>query len=217
VRDDLRVSEKAYSTDTVAGLARPDGWSPIRRDLGIEAFGVNGWTAREAGATVIPEHDEVPSGHEELYLVLSGRATFTVDGDELDAPPGTLVSVSDPAAKRGAVAVEADTTVLAIGARPGDAYRPRAWETNIDVFPLFDEERFQDVKDLVAANLGRYEDQGALLYNLACAEARLGEQGAALDHLAAAFEERPDLREAAGGDEDLAALRDDPRFRELVG
>jgi hypothetical protein len=210
------MSEK-YTTRTVADLERPDGWSPIRRDLGVQSFGINAWTTHEAGATIITEHDEVPSGHEELYLVLTGRATLTVDGDEIDAGPGTIVFVRDPAAKRGAVAVKADTTVLTVGARPGEAYRPRAWETNIDVFPMFAEGRFQEAKDLIIASLSHYEDQGALLYNLACAEARLGNPDAAFDHLRAALEQRPDLAAGAADDEDLASLHDDPRFNQLIG
>jgi tetratricopeptide (TPR) repeat protein len=207
---------KSYETATIAGLARPDGWSPIRKQLGVQAFGVNAWTSREAGSTVIHEHDEVPSGHEELYLVAAGHATFTVAGEEVDAPNGTLVFVPDPATKRGVVAREAGTTVLALGARRGAAYRPRAWETNVDVFPMFDEGRYEEAKQLLLDALGQYEDQGTLLYNLACAEAQLGNPDAALDCLRAGLEERPDLRDSAGGDEDLAALREDPRFAELV-
>ena len=57
-------------------------------------------------------------GHEELYFVLSGRATFTVDGERVDAPAGSLVFVKDPAMRRGAVADEAGTKILAIGGRP---------------------------------------------------------------------------------------------------
>lgn len=208
---------KSYTTATIAELERPDGWAPIRKQLGVQAFGVNAWTAREAGAAVIPEHEEVSSGHEELYLVVAGRALFSVAGEEIDAPAGTIVFVPDPATKRGAVAREAETTVFALGARPGDAYRPRAWETNVDVFPMFDEGRFEEAKQLLLEALGQYEDQGTLLYNLACAEARLGNPDAALDYLRAALEERPDLRQSAGGDEDLATLREHPRFAELIG
>jgi AraC-like ligand binding domain len=210
------MGEQGYTTATIAGLARPDGWSPIRKQLGVQAFGVNAWTAGEAGADVIPEHDEVPSGHEELYLVTAGHATFTVAGEEVDAPSGTLVFVPDPATKRGAVAREAGTTVYAIGARPGAAYRPRAWETNIDVFPMFDEGRHEEAKQLLLDALGQYEDQGTLLYNLACAEAQLGNPDAALDYLARGLVERPDLKEGAAADEDLESIRDDPRFAELV-
>jgi quercetin dioxygenase-like cupin family protein len=211
------MGEQGYETATIAELERPDGWSPIRKQLGVQAFGVNAWTAREAGGTLTPEHDEIPSGHEELYVVVAGRATFTVAGDEIDAPTGTVVFVPDPATKRGAVAREPGTTLLALGARKGAPYRPRAWETNVDVFPMFDQGRYEEAKELLLEALGQYEDQGTLLYNLACAEARLGNPAAALDYLDAALRERPDLRGSAGEDEDLAALREDPRFAELIG
>ena len=207
----------AVRTTTLSKLERPDGWAPIRKELGVRAFGVNAWTAREAGAAVIPEHDEQPSGHEELYLVVAGHATFTVDGEEIDGPPGTLVFVPDPASKRGAVATEPATTVMTIGARQGHAYQPRAWETNIDVFPLFDAGKFAEAKQLLVGALGKYEDQGTLLFNLACAEAQLGNTDAAFDHLRAALEHRPGLAAGAREDADLAPLRDDPRFNQIVG
>jgi tetratricopeptide (TPR) repeat protein len=201
-----------YETARIADLERANGWSPIRLRLGVQAFGVNAWTAQEAGATIIPEHDEQPSGHEELYLVVGGRASFTVGGDQVDAPAGTIVFVRNPAVSRGAVAAEAGTTVLAVGARPGDAYRPRAWETNNDVVAMLDSGRHAEAKQLLIEALDRYEDGGTILYNLACAEAQLGETDAALDHLAAAVRERPDLAEYARDDGDLAPIRDDPRF-----
>src|SRR5215208_1723371 len=97
-------------------------WHPVRRELGVTAFGVNGFSAEAAGDRVIEEHDELGGGaghHEELYVVLSGRAAFTVDGEELDAPAGTLVHVPDPASRRGALAAEPNTVVLVVGAPPG--------------------------------------------------------------------------------------------------
>jgi tetratricopeptide (TPR) repeat protein len=206
------VGGKSYTASTIADLERQAGWSPIRRALGIEAFGVNAWIAREAGADVIQEHDEV-SGHEELYVVVSGHATFTVDGDEIDAPAGTLVFVRNPKSKRRAVASEAGTRLLVVGGKPGEAYRPLPWEVNADVLPLFGEGRYSEAKQLLLDALEQHEvDRGILFYNLACAEARLSETDAALEHLAAAFEERPDLRENARDDEDLASIRDNERF-----
>jgi hypothetical protein len=207
---------RSYQTARIEELEREDGWSPIRRQFEIQAFGVNAWTGREPGATVIPEHDEAPSGHEELYLVVTGHATFKVDGEEVDAPSGTLVFVRDPAVKRAAVTTESDTTVLTVGARPGHAYAPRAWETNVDVFPLFEAGKFEEAKRLLVDALGHCEDQGTLLYNLACAEARLGNADAAFDHLRVAIEHRPDLAAGAVSDDDLASLRDDPRFNQIV-
>jgi hypothetical protein len=107
---------------------------PVRRHLGIEAFGANARVSREAGEVLVMAHDERANGpfgtdgHEELYVVLRGRATFTVDGREVDAPAGTLMFVRDPALERSAVAAEPDTAVLAVGGAPGVAYRVAAWE-----------------------------------------------------------------------------------------
>jgi tetratricopeptide (TPR) repeat protein len=182
----------------------------------VQAFGINAWTAHEPGAAIIPEHDEQPSGHEELYVVVAGRARFSVAGEQVDAPAGTIVFVRNPEATRSAVALDPGTTVLAVGGRPGEAYRPRAWETNADVFAMFDSGRYEEAKQVLIEALDRYEDRGTLLNNLACAEAQPGETDAALDHLGAALQERPSLAESARDDGDLEPIRDDPRFTAIV-
>jgi tetratricopeptide (TPR) repeat protein len=211
------VAEKAR-TATIAELARDgDGWSPLRMHLDVRSFGVNAWTAAEAGAQLIGEHDEVPSGHEELYLITAGSATFTVEGEEIAATAGTVVFVPDPAATRAAVASEPGTTVFAVGAHPEDAYRPRAWEQNATVFPLFGEGDYNGAKRALTEALDRYEDREGLLYNLACAEARLGETEAAIGHLGESVALRPSFAELARDDEDLDAIKGDPRFDEIVG
>lgn len=207
----------AYETARIADLERASGWSPIRLGLDVLAFGINAWTAHEAEGRVIPEHDERPSGHEELYLVTGGHATFRVEGEELDAPAGTIVFVRDPAATRSAVAREAGTTVVSVGGKPGEAYRPRAWETNEEVFALLDRGEHSEAKRMLMDALDRYDDRGSLLYNLACAEAQLGETDEALEHLRAALEEHPSFAEPAREDHDLAPIRDDPRFAEVIG
>ena len=90
------MSKRATQTARIADLADERGWSPLRLQLGVQSFGINGWTASEAGAAVIPEHDEVPSRHEELYVVTAGHAAFTVDGEEIDAPAGASSSCPIP-------------------------------------------------------------------------------------------------------------------------
>ena len=112
--------------------AEPD-WKPLRHHLGIGAFGVNAWVAPEAGGQAVERHDEAPedggtNGHEELYVVVRGHARFTVADEEIDAPEGTLVFISDPALVREAIASEPGTTVLAIGAARGVAFEPSDWE-----------------------------------------------------------------------------------------
>ena len=74
-------------------------------------------------------------GHEEMYVVIRGRATFTLDGEEVDAPAGTIVFIRDPALKRVAIAEEEGTVVLAVGGEPGRAYELSPWEYNFAAVP----------------------------------------------------------------------------------
>ena len=111
----------------------------MRRRLGIRAFGINAYTAERVGQHVVEEHDELGSGaggHEEMYVVVSGRATFTIGGEDLDAPAGTIVFLRDPAIKRVAIAEEEGTVVLAVGGEPGRAYEVSPWEWNFAAIPL---------------------------------------------------------------------------------
>src|SRR4051812_21896840 len=123
--------------DEIDGYAE-DGrprWHMIRSVLGIESFGINAWRATTAGQEIIGDHDELGSGagrHGGLYFVLSGRATFTVEGEPVDAPAGSLVFVKDPAMRRGAVAEEAATEILVIGGRPGAAFSVSSWERSAE-------------------------------------------------------------------------------------
>jgi tetratricopeptide (TPR) repeat protein len=114
------------------------------------------------------------------------------------------------------VAAEPGTTVVSLGAVPGQAYAPRSWETNRDVFALLDAGDAAAAKRVLTEALDRYSDPGALLYNLACAETQLGETDAALDHLRAALREDRSLAESARHDADLEPLRSDSRFLELI-
>ena len=114
---------------TIYGGAGEPDWKPLRHVLGIGAFGVNAWLTAAAGERVIEEHDEAgDQGQEELYVVVRGRATFTVDGTTVDAPAGTCVAVTDASLTRGAVAAEEGTVVLAIGAVRGQGFTPSDWE-----------------------------------------------------------------------------------------
>jgi mannose-6-phosphate isomerase-like protein (cupin superfamily) len=192
-------------------------WLRLRRDLGIGAFGVNAYRAK-AGGRVIEEHDETGSTaarHEEVYLVLSGRARFTVAGEDVAAPAGTIVVVRDPETKRGAIAEEDGTTVLAVGGVPGEPYRVAAWEEAADAWPLFEAGRLEEARELLAGVAERNPGAFGILYNLACAESRTGRTEDALAHLRTAVEGDERFREHARTDSDLDPLRDDPRFPDL--
>ena len=107
-------------------------WKPVRRHLGIEAFGTNAYVAAEAGEVVIERHDELPDpgqpAHQELYLVLAGRARFTVDGSSFDVDPGGIVFIDDPQLMREATAIEPQTVVFAVGGPPEAVFVPSEWE-----------------------------------------------------------------------------------------
>ena len=200
---------------TITEITRENGWAPLRAHLGAQAFGINAYT-KNADERIVGEHKEEASGHEELYLVVAGRAKFTVEGEERDAPVGTAVLVPS-GTSRAADALEDGTTILVVGGRPGAAFQPRAWETNAVIFPMFGEGKIEEVREILHGVVDQYEDGESIEYNLACCEARLGDVEQAFEHLERALEGRPDLVELARGDEDLASLRDDARFDGLVG
>lgn len=185
-------------------------WRPVRRTLDIGAFGINAYVAPNAGDDVVEEHTEEALGHEEIYVVLAGRATFTLDDETLDAPAGTVVFVRDPKVKRHAQAMEPDTAVLAVGGPRGGAYEPSPWED------FFAAERHRAAGDYtayateLAEALERRPDHPSTLYNLACAEALAGRPDEARGHLRRALELKPELADHARKDEDLASLHDLP-------
>ena len=188
-------------------------WRPVRRTLGIEAFGINAYTA-DAGAMVVEEHDETGAGaghHQELYVVVTGRATFTVDGESFDAPVGTCVFLDDPKERRGARAAEDGTTVLAIGGVGGQAFQISPWEFAFAAVPAWDAQRYGEAKTLLQEGLELHPGNTSLLYDLACLEALMGDKDDALEHLREAAA-NPRLREHALTDSDFDSLRDDPRF-----
>jgi quercetin dioxygenase-like cupin family protein len=191
-------------------------WRPVRRQFDIPSFGVNAWTAESAGERVVERHRE-PDGPQELYLVLDGHATFTVGEETIDAPQGTFVYVP-PDTLREAFAVEPGTTVVSVGAKAGEVFAPSPWEdwAAADGYRRAgDLGRARSLMDeAVARNPGAWQGH----YNRACFESLAGARDAALDALARAVElDAEATGRAAAADEDLAAIRDDPRFRELVG
>jgi tetratricopeptide (TPR) repeat protein len=185
-------------------------WRPIRRRFDIRAFGSNAWTAERAGQRVVEDHSET-DGHEELYVVVSGRATFTLGEDEVDAPAGTLV-FARPGTRRGAMAAEDGTTVLAVGAKRGVAYEPSRWEI---AFSAYGYRRLGDPdrgRALLEAAVAERPDEWQGHYHLACFAALDGRSDQALEHLARAVALDPKAAEWAAEDEDLASVRSDPRF-----
>jgi quercetin dioxygenase-like cupin family protein len=102
-------------------------WYPLQHYFGLTAFGVNVYVATSDGGDLLGTHSETESNQEELYLVTSGTATFTIEGEEIDVPAVGVVAVPDPTVVRGAVAKTAGTTVVAIGGESKDRFET-SWQ-----------------------------------------------------------------------------------------
>src|SRR3954453_9560101 len=189
---------------------------PAREHLGIHGFGVNAFTPNDDGV-LINDHDETGSGQEELYVGLAGNATFEIDGETIDAPAGTFLSVA-PEAKRKAIG---KGTVLVIGGTPGAAYQAfdwgEAWTFHNASITAYGEQRYGDALAAVREGLEQIPDHPGLHFNYACFATLSGDTSdETFEHLRRAAELLPRFREDARRDGDLAAIRDDPRFEEAL-
>jgi uncharacterized cupin superfamily protein len=134
------LSDAGYHVIRIDDVPDPDQekapgdrhWRAVRIRFGISSFGVNAYTQPEPGKPIVGEHSEIDTRHEELYYVSRGHATFTIEGEEVDAPEGALVYVPDPGAMRSAVAHVAGTTVVCLGGTPGEAFSVSDWERTYD-------------------------------------------------------------------------------------
>jgi quercetin dioxygenase-like cupin family protein len=191
----------------VAGV----NWRPLRRELGVEAFGVNAYTA-DAGEQVVEEHTEQGLQHEEIYVVLAGAAVFELDDERHDAPAGTVVHIPNTHVKRSAQATVDGTTVLAVGAPVGRPYTTSAWEW------AFGAQKFRPTADhesalaLLDDGLAHHPDNPSILYEIACWEAIAGRPDDALVALGRAVSGDPRCATWAQQDDDLATVRDLPGF-----
>jgi len=214
------VSGSAHISDLTLDFGQGPHWAMVRSHFDISSFGVNAYTGAKVGADVISEHDEAgprAGRHEELYFVSSGHATFTVNGDEIDAPYGTFVFVRDPEAKRKAVADEAGTTILAVGGAPGVAFEPTRWERQAPILGYFADKDYDKAIAGLEEMLAEVPDDPTSEFNLACAYALTGKKDEALAHLRRAVELDPDFRDNAVRDPDFDAIRDEPEFSAITG
>ena len=216
------VTTKAFDVvalDEIEPGPEHDGRVPlnIRRHFDIRAFGIRANRAVGEGH-VIGEHDEVgvgATGQEEVYLVLSGAARFTLGEEQVDAPAGTLVFVRDPATRRSAEATEEGTTVVAIGGTPGKPYELPIGELMSPMWDHYQAGNYASALEALQPVLAE-RPESLVLFNVACMEARLGRIDDAIGHLREAVADDDRIKENVRTDEDLLSLREDPRFAELA-
>ena len=93
----------------------------VRRELGVEAFGIN-WYEIPPN-TEGRGHNEQESGQEEVNVVIRGSGVYRIDGEEVPVREGTFLRF-DPETTRMPVAGPEGMTMIAIGA-PRGSYQPR--------------------------------------------------------------------------------------------
>ena len=205
------MSDAVASIRDVESLRTRHGydWHSIRHHFGVRAFGVNANVAVEPGV-IVEEHDEMHTdgGQEELYVVVAGHATFTLAGEKVDAPAGTLVFVRDPAVVRAAVAHEAGTTLLCVGGLPGQPFRVSTWEYSRRAQARVEAGDPEAAVRIMEEVYAERPDDARTLYDLACFESLAGHREDALEHIRQAFERDPSARELARDDPDLDPIRD---------
>jgi hypothetical protein len=163
-------------------------WLPLRAALGLRAFGLSGYRGGP-GETVVPRHAEQGGGagqHQELYVVLSGRATFEVEGERIDAPAGTLVLV-ERGEVRHAVAEEPETVVLAAGGRVGEPYEVAPWEYGSRAAYARARGDIDELDRVTQEGISTYGEHPTMLLGRACVEAQRGNLAAARKLLERAY------------------------------
>ena len=113
-----------YSTinvDDIEGSGPGGAVRFVRRELGVEAFGIN-WYEIPPNSPG-REHDESGTDQEEVNVCIRGSGVYRVDGEEVPVRVGSFFRF-DPETTRQPVAGPDGMTLIAVGARRG-SYEPR--------------------------------------------------------------------------------------------
>ena len=108
------------SIDDMAGTLG-GAFKLARAELGVTSFGMQVLDLPANLTEGYPTHDHAETGQEEVYIVLSGSGTMTIDGDDVALEQGVAVRVG-PEARRGLVTGPQGMRMLALGGVPGAVY-----------------------------------------------------------------------------------------------
>jgi mannose-6-phosphate isomerase-like protein (cupin superfamily) len=104
-----------YSVNSLDALGEGYGFRKIRKELGVNAFGVN--------ALVFPPGYDGPAHfhdqQDELYFVHRGTATFQIGGDEHVVDEGGLVHVESTTPRQVCNRGSSDLVLLVVGGKDG--------------------------------------------------------------------------------------------------
>ncbi len=109
---------EGFAAGSLDGLGEGYGFRKVRRELGVDEFGVNAIVLPPGFSTGRHWHDE----QQELYFVHEGtiKVHFGMDGeDTVVLGPGGFVRVDAPTVRRIENVGESDATYVIIGAKGG--------------------------------------------------------------------------------------------------
>ena len=114
----------AYSiahVDDIEGTGPGGAVHFVRRELGVEAFGIN-WFEIPPNTEGF-EHDETEMQQEEVNVIVAGSGVYRIEGEDIPVSVGSFLRF-DPGTTRQPIAGPEGMTMIGVGARRG-SYEPR--------------------------------------------------------------------------------------------
>jgi mannose-6-phosphate isomerase-like protein (cupin superfamily) len=112
----MSASGQGWSTAHLQDMGEGPGFRKVRRELGVEAFGVNAIVLPAGIETGVHWHDE----QDELYFVHAGRIEMEFgDGATQELGPGGFAHVSAATHRSVRNAGDGDAVYVVVGAKGG--------------------------------------------------------------------------------------------------
>jgi mannose-6-phosphate isomerase-like protein (cupin superfamily) len=114
----------AYSiihVDDIEGTGPGGAVHFVRRELGVEAFGIN-WFEIPPNTEGV-KHDETETEQEEVNVIVAGSGVYRIEGEDVPVSVGSFLRF-DPGTTRQPIAGPDGMTMIGVGARRG-SYEPR--------------------------------------------------------------------------------------------
>lgn len=110
------VTGDGWTVASIEALGDGPGFRKIRKEMGVQAFGVNAIVLPPGVSSGFHYHDE----QEELYFVHHGQVEFEFgDGTKQVVGPGGLVRVDPQTARKTANVGDSDAVYVIVGGKDG--------------------------------------------------------------------------------------------------
>jgi uncharacterized cupin superfamily protein len=100
-------------------------WALARKSLGLSSFGMN--VVELPQGETIPEHNEVETDQEEVFIALSGNPTMVIDGRDHPMRAGTFVRLDPEPQRTVRNDASEQATVLIVSAPRTSGHTPPDW------------------------------------------------------------------------------------------